>query len=177
MFRHREPHRLLRVLPYLMNGDGTLKNWQWFTYDGKKWMVTPYDLDQTFGITLYGFPRPATHSLEDIPTGPFVYFNKYYRQEECERYHELRATVCSQQKISTPLLRIGMTVSAKIGIRWRKQDGRRVPATVKQYAMLDGRFATTGLYTPKWMLSPCRQPTIVAMCAVWTADYGRQRLL
>lgn len=74
----------------LMNGDGTLKNWQWFTYDGKKWMVTPYDLDQTFGITLYGFPRPATHSLEDIPTGPFVYFNKYYRQEECERYYELR---------------------------------------------------------------------------------------
>ncbi|MCR5849191.1 MAG: DUF4886 domain-containing protein [Bacteroidaceae bacterium] len=31
------------------NYDGHGKNWQWFTYDGNKWYVEPYDLDCTFG--------------------------------------------------------------------------------------------------------------------------------
>ena len=31
------------------NFDGIQKNYQWFTYDGKKWFVAPYDLDSTFG--------------------------------------------------------------------------------------------------------------------------------
>lgn len=31
------------------NYDGHWKNWQWFTYDGVKWYVEPYDLDCTFG--------------------------------------------------------------------------------------------------------------------------------
>lgn len=73
-----------------MNGDGTLKNWQWFTYDGRQWMVTPYDLDQTFGITLYGFPRPATHTLSTVDTGPFPFIGRHYRAEETARYAELR---------------------------------------------------------------------------------------
>ena len=34
------------------NRDGYFKNWQWFTYDGKKWFVTPYDLDQTMLNTI-----------------------------------------------------------------------------------------------------------------------------
>lgn len=84
----------------LMNGDGTVKNWQWFTYDGVKWMVTPYDLDQTFGLTIYGFPRPATHTASDIDSGPFHWINKYYVEEERARYFQLRdGNVLCEQNI------------------------------------------------------------------------------
>ena len=38
------------VHSYITNNcDGHAKNWQWFTYDGKKWFIEPYDLDATFG--------------------------------------------------------------------------------------------------------------------------------
>ncbi|MCH5174689.1 MAG: CotH kinase family protein [Prevotellaceae bacterium] len=72
------------------NGDGSLKNWQWFTYNGTKWFVTPYDLDQTFGINLYGVIRPAAHKFSDLTTGPFHWIHKYYQMEIRERYKELR---------------------------------------------------------------------------------------
>lgn len=72
------------------NGDGSLKNWQWFTYDGKKWLVTPYDLDQTFGINLYGVIRPAAHQFADLTSGPFFWIHKYYQSEIRKRYGELR---------------------------------------------------------------------------------------
>ena len=72
------------------NGDGSLKNWQWFTYDGKKWMVTPYDLDQTFGINLYGAVRPATLGMDNLMSGPFYWIHKYYQEDLRERYKELR---------------------------------------------------------------------------------------
>lgn len=72
------------------NGDGSLKNWQWFTYDGKKWMVTPYDLDQTFGINLYGAVRPATLDMDYLMSGPFYWIHKYYQEDLRERYKELR---------------------------------------------------------------------------------------
>lgn len=72
------------------NCDGSLKNWQWFTYDGKKWAVTPYDLDQTFGINLYGVVRPATIPMEPLTSGPFYLIDKYYNDDVRERYCQLR---------------------------------------------------------------------------------------
>ena len=75
---------------FTMNGDGSLKNWQWFTYDGKKWLVTPYDLDQTFGLNLYGVVRPADFPFSDLTSGPFYWIHKYYQQEIRQRYMELR---------------------------------------------------------------------------------------
>lgn len=72
------------------NGDGSLKNWQWFTYDGKKWMVTPYDLDQTFGINLYAVVRPPTMALDYLVSGPFYWIHKYYQDDIRKRYGELR---------------------------------------------------------------------------------------
>lgn len=73
-----------------MNLDGQLKNWQWFTYSGKKWMVAPYDLDMTFGITLYGFPVPVERSKSYIENGPFPWIDKYYAEEERQRYFKMR---------------------------------------------------------------------------------------
>lgn len=72
------------------NGDGSLKNWQWFTYDGRKWMVTPYDLDQTLGLGLYGQIRPCFFPIEYLTSGPFYWLHRYYQKEIRERWHQLR---------------------------------------------------------------------------------------
>ena len=79
------------VLYYLqVNCDGSLKNWQWFTYDGQRWLVTPYDLDQTFGINLYGVVRPAAHGISNLTAGPFYWIHYYYQKDIRQRYAELR---------------------------------------------------------------------------------------
>lgn len=75
---------------FTLNGDGSLKNWQWFTYDGVRWSVTPYDLDQTFGLGLYGNLRPATHPLSDLTTGPYWWVHRFYQDDIRERYAQLR---------------------------------------------------------------------------------------
>lgn len=75
---------------FSQNGDGTLKNWQWFTYDGKHWTVTPYDLDQTFGLGLFGNLRPADFPIADLTSGPFYWIHKYYQDDIRKRYAELR---------------------------------------------------------------------------------------
>lgn len=77
---------------FTQNGDGSLKNWQWFTYDGQRWTVTPYDLDQTFGLGLYGNLRPYYFPIEDLTSGPFYWISKYYRDDACDRYALMRQT-------------------------------------------------------------------------------------
>lgn len=108
----------------LMNGDGTLKNWQWFTYDGVKWMVAPYDLDQTFGITLYGFPRPATHTLSTITSGPFTFISRYYAREEAERYAELRQKGVLSEEAILPVIHDWY---GRVGTDWYEMEKRRWP--------------------------------------------------
>ena len=75
---------------FTYNGDGSLKNWQWFTYDGKRWAVTPYDLDQTFGVGLYGNLLPPNRPLEKLTSGPFYWMDRYYAHDIADRYGELR---------------------------------------------------------------------------------------
>ncbi|MBR1667287.1 MAG: CotH kinase family protein [Bacteroidaceae bacterium] len=76
---------------FVCNCDGSLKNWQWFTYDGRKWLVAPYDLDQTFGLNLYGVVRPAVWEHSPLIEGPFYWVENYYQKELRQRYAELRA--------------------------------------------------------------------------------------
>lgn len=108
----------------LMNGDGTLKNWQWVTYDGVKWFVFPYDLDQTFGVTLYGYPRPATLTVSDVLTGPFWWVDRYYQEDERERYCQLReADVLTPEAINALAEDWGETV----GEDWYAREKERWP--------------------------------------------------
>lgn len=88
---------------YTANGDGSLKNWQWFTYDGQKWMVTPYDLDQCFGLGLYGQIRPSYFSLETLTSGPFYWLNTYYQEEISERWRQLRCSGAFSDSSLTPI--------------------------------------------------------------------------
>ena len=73
----------------IQNGDGSRKNWQWFTYNGTKWMVAPYDLDQTFGITPQAI-RKADFSMNTSTLIPFDILNTYYKNDYTARYKSLR---------------------------------------------------------------------------------------
>ena len=88
---------------YTANGDGSLKNWQWFTYDGNKWMVTPYDLDQTLGLGLYGQIRPSFFPIETLESGPFYWLNRYYKDEIQERWHQLRQSGMMTSETLVPI--------------------------------------------------------------------------
>lgn len=81
------------------NYKGFSKNWQWFTYDGKKWFVTPYDLDLSFGYNDdYESLWPASQSsddhdykMEDVDSsGPMLWIKNYYWEDLKIRYAELR---------------------------------------------------------------------------------------
>ena len=81
------------------NYDGHRKNWQWFTYDGRKWYVEPYDLDATFGHhdsgTLLLTPEWTAHTgthYYEFEGGSRVQnlFLKYFSDEMKDRYIELR---------------------------------------------------------------------------------------
>ena len=83
------------------NYDGFSKNWQWFTYDGVKWFVAPYDLDGTFGnfytgtIMMDAYTRnPETASsfntLKFAQGGSMYFICKYFYDEIVRRYNDLR---------------------------------------------------------------------------------------
>ena len=81
------------------NYDGFKKNWQWFTYDARKWFVTPYDLDCILGYNDTAFRlSPAewsemwsSHNMRSyINNGPTEFIQTYYMPEIKERYAELR---------------------------------------------------------------------------------------
>lgn len=94
---------------YTANYDGFCKNWQWFTYDGNKWFLAPYDLDATFGNIAPGyfvFPPEWTvwdRSYQWLPnSGPFYFIVNYYLEDIYSRYALLRDRgVLTSEKINS----------------------------------------------------------------------------
>jgi len=82
---------------FLGNSDGFRKNWQWFTYDGHKWSVAPYDLDGILGHS-GDVLLPATMSSLSTDYrlfgvnigGPTYWLTRYYWDDICQRYELLR---------------------------------------------------------------------------------------
>lgn len=92
------------------NYDGFSKNWQWFTKDGKKWSVAPYDCEYTFGHNDSTYFRPADMSskkydykMENVDAnGPMQWIKKYYWEDLKNRYAELRdAGIISMEVINS----------------------------------------------------------------------------
>lgn len=88
------------------NYDGFKKNWQWFTYDGIKWFVAPYDLDGIFGAIFTGklvMPVNWSYTGTDYKMnnltnrGPVYWVKSYFLDEIEARYEYLR-----NQGIFTP---------------------------------------------------------------------------
>lgn len=83
----------------ISNYDAFNNNWQWFTYDGVKWFVAPYDVDQAYGKFYYGEQvMPANWSFYDdnytltnrMTQGPSHWVRLYFGDEISARYNTLR---------------------------------------------------------------------------------------
>lgn len=81
------------------NYDGFSKNWQWFTYDGEKWFVAPYDLDCIIGNRHTGtflVPPDRNYASGGNPWqllktyGPMSWLTSYYADELKDRWITLR---------------------------------------------------------------------------------------
>lgn len=79
------------VSDLIKNSDGFRKNWQWFTYDGKKWWVGLYDCDMSFGGHSSGnqITEPLTSHINSNMNMPNGFVIKLYASELESRYKEL----------------------------------------------------------------------------------------
>lgn len=79
------------VSDLIKNQDGFRKNWQWFTYDGKKWWVGLYDCDMSFGGHSSGnqITEPLTSHINSKMNMPNGFVIKFYASELESRYKEL----------------------------------------------------------------------------------------
>lgn len=79
------------VSDLIKNSDGFRKNWQWFTYDGKKWWVGLYDCDMSFGGHSSGnqITEPLTNHVNTNMNMPNGFVIKFYASELESRYKEL----------------------------------------------------------------------------------------
>lgn len=111
---------VLSIIDFIIHGlitancDGFIKNVHFFTYDGVKWFITPYDLDGTFGnnwLNQYQFPADWSylHSTYDMKEylrcEPYTWIMNYFFQELTDRYITMRYTgVLSEQNIVSHLI-------------------------------------------------------------------------
>ena len=81
------------------NYDGFSKNWQWFTSDGVKWSVAPYDCNLTFGYNEDGTSlweaeqssKKYNYMMQNTDSvGPMLWIRKYFWEEVKDRYAQLR---------------------------------------------------------------------------------------
>ena len=81
------------------NYDGFSKNWQWFTSDGVKWSVAPYDCNLTFGYNEDGTSlwkaeqssKKYNYMMQNTDSvGPMLWIRKYFWDEVKNRYAQLR---------------------------------------------------------------------------------------
>ena len=123
------------------NYDGHWKNWQWFTYDGIKWYIAPYDLDCTFGHQHAGnmiFPPEwnghTGHYYQITTIASQQLFLDYFFYQVRERYITLREK--------------------------HLIDAERYISYLKDWT---DRIGNTGyeMEFAKWPDSPCLQETIV----------------
>lgn len=79
------------VSDVVKNHDGFWKNWQWFTYNGKKWWIGLYDCDCTFGNHPAGNQTllPQTEHIDKTTASPTGFIAKYYSKELTDRYKYL----------------------------------------------------------------------------------------
>lgn len=118
------------------NADGFSKNWQWFTYDGKKWWVGLYDCDMSFGGDWEGYriTDVLTEHLNSFTSLPNGFVVKYYNDELTKRYKYL----------------------ADIGIA----SSHNIFSLLKEWCMRIGTNFFKEEYK-KWADSPCISDSIV----------------
>lgn len=85
----------------LRNTDGFNKNWQWTTWDGERWFVNAYDLDETYGSHNTGIVifEPLTDHIGTSESLPSGVMQTLFGTELEERYAELRSKKVIDAKV------------------------------------------------------------------------------
>ena len=131
------------------NTDGFRKNWQWVTYNGIKWAVCPYDLDGIFGWNGWSEQSPAMSRLGDnlqLPTGWVI---KYFEEELCARYRELRVNILTKQNILT----IFCDWCSRIGASNYDNDLSKWPQTPELYSPFKEKHIDNIYRVENWIIT------------------------
>lgn len=133
------------------NIDGFGKNANFFTYDGKKWFVMPYDLDETFGnswIASFQFPADWSYLSSDFSLLdtrrkiPFNWVSKYFWQEIKDKYRTLRdnGTITTENIIKYLLdwnTRVGQDNYAKEYAKWIECPSSMIPVISEKWEFIE----------------------------------------
>lgn len=165
------------------NIDGFGKNAQFFTYDGYKWFVMPYDLDETFGNPWVGsFQFPAEWSWVSVPysmegyvnTVPYTWIVDYFWDDLKKRYACLRRSgVLSVEKIMSYLEdwndRVGEDYYDKEYAMWASCPSNGVTVLDPHWKKIEdwSQYAKTVAYDAKKTYTPGQ--TCVYNYQIWEA--------
>lgn len=132
------------------NIDGFGKNANFFTYDGKKWFVMPYDLDETFGnswIASFQFPAEwsflsSDYSLSMSGKVPFKWVFKYFWQDIKDKYRKLRdeGTIASDNVMKYLLdwnARVGVENYSREYARWVECPSSMMPIISTEWEFIE----------------------------------------
>jgi hypothetical protein len=136
-------------------------------------MVTPYDLDQTFGINLYGAVRPATLDMDYLMSGPFYWIHKYYQEDMRERYKELRDRGVFDAEFICRIIddwyeRVGEEYYTMEKAQWPNS-----PCYSDAVCSQGWKSIINGQTTLRRRITMRTNYTIQATLSNWRADYGK----
>lgn len=145
------------VMQYVFADEDEENNWQWVTYDGKRWYVCEYDKDRTFGQTYHcRGVRPANSKLNAININtenyPFKFLYTYYKEEIKARYEELKALGIFTPEHFISLLKdwVDRFSSADFKLEYKKwsesPSNRNDLVDREHWKVIDYSYATTNSY-------------------------------
>lgn len=145
------------VMQYVFADEDEENNWQWVTYDGKRWYVCEYDKDRTFGQTYHcRGVRPANSKLNAININtenyPFKFLYTYHKEEIKARYEELKALGIFTPEHFISLLKdwVDRFSSADFKLEYKKwsesPSNRNDLVDREHWKVIDYSYATTNSY-------------------------------
>lgn len=145
------------VMQYVFADEDEENNWQWVTYDGKRWYVCEYDKDRTFGQTYHcRGVIPANSKLNAININtenyPFKFLYTYHKEEIKARYEELKALGIFTPEHFISLLKdwVDRFSSADFKLEYKKwsesPSNRNDLVDREHWKVIDYSYATTNSY-------------------------------
>ena len=145
------------VMQYVFADEDEENNWQWVTYDGKRWYVCEYDKDRTFGQTYHcRGVRPANSKLNAININtenyPFKFLYTYHKEKIKARYEELKALGIFTPEHFISLLKdwVDRFSSADFKLEYKKwsesPSNRNDLVDREHWKVIDYSYATTNSY-------------------------------
>ena len=145
------------VMQYVFADEDEENNWQWVTYDGKRWYVCEYDKDRTFGQTYHcRGVRPANSKLNVININtenyPFKFLYTYHKEKIKARYEELKALGIFTPEHFISLLKdwVDRFSSADFKLEYKKwsesPSNRNDLVDREHWKVIDYSYATTNSY-------------------------------